>query len=129
MLAGSIGFPIELTESTRLCGPPDRGRSALAIVLAARRLGFVSRGFRVDTARLISMEWLPAIAHVHPNHFVLVMSVDANGVDFIDPCYGSRRLAIADFDSRASGIFIRVTAADCLTPRSIIREDAPEEAQ
>ncbi len=105
---GLNGLTLEEIESAAAIGP--EGTSLLALKKIAEDQGLRSHGIRLSIANLIDVP-MPAIAHVHGDHFVVLRSVDALGVVVDDPSVGRLRMSTASF-GRAWGGLVLVFGPD-----------------
>ncbi len=96
-----------LAELEAATGTGPDGTSLLAIKRAAERRGVTSQGFHLPIDRLGEIP-LPAIAHVHGDHFVVIRTAgDELVVD--DPSIGRLRMSPRTFDRSWDGIVLAFT--------------------
>ncbi|NLV42207.1 MAG: hypothetical protein GXY15_13405, partial [Candidatus Hydrogenedentes bacterium] len=102
LLLQDAGMEADVLTLAREAGSDASGTS-LAGLLAAG----AARGLGLSAARMENLSDLrtPAIAHLAPNHFVLVRAVEADGVLVEDPS-GQRRLTREAFQSAFSGFVL-----------------------
>jgi ABC-type bacteriocin/lantibiotic exporter with double-glycine peptidase domain len=94
-------LPIE--EVRTAVGSGRAGVTARRILEAARSLGLRGRGAKVEPDKL---GFLPAgtILHWEMNHFVVLESVQRDGIRVIDPAVGPRRIAMPDVQRMFTGV-------------------------
>lgn len=102
------GASLEELEVATRTGPD--GTSLLALKNVAEQRGLLGRGLQVDVDRLEDVS-MPAIAHVHGNHFVVVRSA-AGDVIVDDPSIGRLRMSAAAFDRAWDGVVLTFFAPD-----------------
>lgn len=56
--------------------------------LIAKKIGFTSRGVRINFENLVKSENLPAIIHWQKNHFIVLMEKQENNIIIGDPTIG-----------------------------------------
>jgi ABC-type bacteriocin/lantibiotic exporter with double-glycine peptidase domain len=94
-------LPIEDVRAA--VGAGKAGVSARRILEGARQLGLRGRGVKVEPA---SLSYLPqgSILHWEMNHFVVLESVQRDGIRIHDPAVGARRIARADVERMFTGV-------------------------
>lgn len=81
------------------------GTSLLGLAQAANQTGMASLSARIS-AEALSEVPLPCIAHLRPNHFVVVHGVVPQTVHVTDPLGGQERMALEEFASRWDGVVL-----------------------
>ncbi len=110
-----------LAELEIATGAGPDGTSLLALKRAAEERGLTGRGLRLPVHRLRDIP-LPAIAHVHGDHFVVVRSAgDELVID--DPSLGRLRMSPRAFARAWDGIVLAFTGSP--PPSPILRTDRP----
>lgn len=94
---------LEEIESSAVLGP--RGTSLLALKQIAEDQGLQPHGLRLSIESLTDLP-MPAIAHVHGDHFVVLRSVDGTGVVVDDPSIGRLRMSTAKFGRAWDGVVL-----------------------
>ena len=118
---GLNGLSLEEIESAAALGP--RGTSLLALKKIAEDQGLRTHGLRLSTEDLADLP-MPAIAHVHGDHFVVLRSVDAVGVVVDDPSIGRLKMTADAFDRAWSGAVLSF-ALPAIADHSERGEDMP----
>lgn len=101
-VAGATLAELEVATGTG----PD-GTSMLALKKTAEQRGLVSQGLRLPVERLYDIP-MPAIAHVHGDHFVVIRSA---GEDLVidDPSLGRLRMSPRTFERSWDGVLLAFT--------------------
>ena len=97
----------DLEAATRI--GPD-GTSLLALKHVAEQRGLTGQGLRLSVGHLKDVS-MPAIAHVHGDHFVVVRSA-TDDVIVDDPSIGRLRMSAAAFNRAWDGIVLTFTGPD-----------------
>lgn len=100
---GFHAVTLEEIESAAAIGP--RGTSLLALKKISEDQGLRSRGLQLSIEKLADLP-MPAIAHVHGDHFVVLRSIDASGVVVDDPSIGRLRMSSTSFGRAWGGIVL-----------------------
>lgn len=103
MVLAHHGRWMPLDEVRALCGVSRDGSSASNLLRAARALGLVASGRRLEPGDLAKYP-LPAIAFVGLNHFVVVEGMGDGVYHLNDPASGRRSVPAAEFDGLFSGV-------------------------
>ena len=98
-----------LPELEAATGTGPDGTSLLALKHAAEERGLAGQGLRLPVQQLTSIP-LPAIAHVHGDHFVVIRSAGAELV-VDDPSLGRLRMRPKVFERSWDGIVLTFTTA------------------
>lgn len=115
-------------ESLRqLSGFGKEGVSLLGLSEAAERIGFRSRGVKINIDQLYKEAKLPCIVHWNQNHFVVVTAVVSNWkqqfkIKIADPANGEINYSKTDFSSHWLG----TQHEDDLTGSALLIEPMPE---
>lgn len=105
MVLAHHGRWMPLDEVRALCGVSRDGSNATNLLRAARALGLIASGRRLEPADLAKYP-LPAIAFVNLNHFVVVEGMGQGCVHLNDPASGRRTVTAAEFDGQFSGVLL-----------------------
>ena len=106
MVLAHHGFrEVTLDEIEAAADVGPRGTSLLALKKIAEDQGLKSQGLRLAIEHLGDLP-MPAIAHVHGDHFVVLRSVDAVRVVVDDPSLGRLRMSTAAFDRAWGGVVL-----------------------
>lgn len=112
------GVALRRRRARRLTCTSATGTTVLALVEAARQLGFEARAVRGPTSEALDQLPLPCIAHVaSPSgpHFVVVHRVTQEGVIVGDPAEGVKRIDRLTFAGLWSGVAILMAPASQAT--------------
>lgn len=107
---------VTLAELEIATGTGPDGTSLLALKKAAEERGVTSQGLRLPVHRLREIP-LPAIAHVHGDHFVVIRSTgDELVID--DPSLGRLRMSSRVFARSWDGVVLSFTGGPPPIPRT-----------
>lgn len=108
---------VTLAELEIATGTGPDGTSLLALKKAAEERGVTSQGLRLPVHRLREVP-LPAIAHVHGDHFVVIRSTgDELVID--DPSLGRLRMNSRVFARSWDGVVLSFTGGPPPIPRTV----------
>lgn len=105
MILSYYGRQTSISEVCNRCGIGRDGISALALVRVANAYGLRTRALTVESQELRFVT-VPAIIHWDFNHFLVLEHWSPHVIDIVDPAQGRRRLSIAEFEQRFTGIVI-----------------------
>ena len=112
---GIAGATLAELEADTGTGPD--GTSMLALKRAAEDRGLVSQGLRLPVERLDDIP-MPAIAHVHGDHFVVIRSAgDELVID--DPSLGRLRMSSSTFERSWDGVLLTFTGGPATISRTV----------
>jgi ABC-type bacteriocin/lantibiotic exporter with double-glycine peptidase domain len=105
MVLAYHGHSALLGEVREATGTGRGGVDALRLVEASAHYGLIARGVRADVDQL---HLLPAgsVLHWGFDHFVVFERSRRGSVDLVDPAVGRRRVPLAEFGKRYTGIAI-----------------------
>src|SRR5262249_20797671 len=90
------GRQTSLAECRAACGVGRDGNTAQTLVRAARHFRLVVKAYALEPAAVGHIR-LPAIAHWHNRHYVVVERWSPQQVGIVDPADGRRRLTAEEF--------------------------------
>lgn len=96
MVAKSYGRHYNADTLRQKAGFSKQGVSLLGISETAEKIGFRTRGVKIDVDTLEEVE-LPAILHWDNNHFVVLISINKKGVKVADPGKGMIKYKLSEF--------------------------------
>ncbi len=103
---GLVGATLAELEVATGAGPD--GTSMLALKKAAEERGLAGQGLRLPVERLDDIP-MPAIAHVHGDHFVVIRSAGQELV-IDDPSLGRLRMSSRTFERSWDGVVLAFTS-------------------
>ena len=113
---------LEEIESAAVVGL--RGTSLLTLKQIAEDQGLQPHGLRLSIESLTDVP-MPAIAHVHGDHFVVLRRVDGSGVVVDDPSIGRLRMSTAKFGRAWDGVVLVFKPASSSFVEPIQPSDKP----
>ena len=99
------GRYVPLTQLRELCGVSRDGSDAANLLEAAKRLGFIAKGFKKGLAALQKVQ-PPAIVFWEFNHFLVFEGFVGDRVALNDPALGPRTVSLDEFDTAYTGIVL-----------------------
>jgi ATP-binding cassette, subfamily B, bacterial CvaB/MchF/RaxB len=119
MIAGYHGAAGDVAELRRRFGFSLKGATMKDLVRIADQVGFASRALRleVDELRLLKM---PCVLHWDLNHFVVLKSVNRNGIVIHDPAVGVRGVSIARASKHFTGVALELTPVRGFEPAQAV---------
>ena len=107
MLLSGLGIRMPMLALAARYPVSQRGMSAKEMLDVLRMCGVKPRALRAtDGVQALRHVALPVIVHLRREHFVVVGAIDEREVTVLDPATGESRVALADFESSWSGVFI-----------------------
>ncbi len=105
MVLGYHGHGVSLADAREVTGTGRGGIDALRLVDAATHYGLLARGVQAD---LDELHLLPpaSILHWGFDHFVVFERLRRDSVEVVDPASGRRRIPLAQFGRRYTGVAI-----------------------
>lgn len=98
-----FGLYLPLEQLRSLCGVSRDGTSARNIVVAARTLGLIAKGFKKTVEQVLQLPF-PFIVYWENNHFLVVEGVDKMRVFLNDPALGKVWVTHEEFAASYSGV-------------------------
>lgn len=96
----------------------SEGTSLAALKLVAEERGLLSQGLRLDVEALDRLP-MPAIAHVHRSHFVVVRRLGGGQLVVDDPALGRLRMSATAFDRAWDGVILTFDPAANLAKKEM----------
>jgi ATP-binding cassette, subfamily B, bacterial len=115
MVLEHLGKRLPMDEVRAAVGAGKHGVTAKRIVEAAERFGLRARGVKVE---LDKIGYLPpgTILHWEMNHFVVLESVQRDGVRIMDPAVGARRISRAELSKLFTGVALLTEPSERFIP-------------
>ena len=110
-----LGLGVGLPELLRRCKTSHEGTSIRDLLSAAQSLGLralVCKAGLDQLARIVLPAHRAVIAHVHPDHFVVVESVNCERLRVWDPNEGACQWRGDEFRTAWAGVCIVISAPD-----------------
>jgi NHLM bacteriocin system ABC transporter peptidase/ATP-binding protein len=105
MIFAYHGLWIPLEQLRVACGVSRDGTNASNMLKAARRFGFVAKGFRSEPKSLDQFP-MPCVIHWKFNHFLVLEGLDDWRAYLNDPAVGRRSVDLAEFDASFTGVVL-----------------------
>lgn len=109
MIAKALGKDVSFSELRRLVRIRSLGTSMGDLQKMANKLGVSCRPVRIAPDRL-RQAVLPALAHLHDGHYVVVFRAGPDGIHLGDPATGIVTVSSAHFQKICSGNFLLFVA-------------------
>lgn len=87
------------------CGINRDGCSAADLILAGKKFGLISKGFKVPLENLKKAP-MPCIIHWNFNHFIVLEKVTDTYARINDPAAGHRKITLKELDDAYTGIVL-----------------------
>src|SRR5688572_18247485 len=107
MVMGHHGLFVPLERLREDCGVSRDGSKASSILGAARKYGFIAKGYSKSVEALEEMK-LPLIVHWNFNHFLVVEWIGKHWVQLNDPASGWRRVTRDEFSQGFTGVALAI---------------------
>lgn len=107
MISGFHGYSVDLASLRRTYPISAYGSNLAQLSDIAGRIGLASRAVRLEVEELSQLN-LPCIIHWDINHFAVLKSVGSNHVVLHDPSYGRRKISLAEFSKRFTGVALEL---------------------
>lgn len=121
MLLGHYGTQTDLAMMRARHGPAPQGMTLLDLTRVAGAEHLATRPIRLDLHELHSLK-LPCILHWDLGHYVVLTEVRASQVTILDPAMGERRVDVAEFSRRFTGVALEVWPTPQFEPRQEIQQ-------
>lgn len=99
---------LPMEQIREVCGVNRDGCSAADLVMAGRRFGLESKGFKVELEKLKDAP-KPCILHWNFNHFVVLERITSKYAVINDPSEGHRKITLAELDDAYTGVILTFT--------------------
>lgn len=116
MVLACHGCWVPLEQLREECGVARDGTNAGNILKAARRHGFVAKGFRKEVGQLSEVR-APAILHWNFNHFVVFEGIRRGRYLINDPAQGRRALSREEVDAAFTGVLLAFEPGPDFVPK------------
>ena len=116
MIMAYYGKWVPLEQVRVDCGVSRNGSNAKNVLRAARKYGFVTKGFAYNVEKLRERGTFPAIVHWGGGHFVVLNGFVGNKVIITDPAKGVVKLNIKTFNSAFTGIYLEIVPGEDFVP-------------
>lgn len=108
------GLKYPISKIREVAGTDKKGTSALGLVQASEKLGFVAKGVKANSPEDILGEIpLPAIAHVIIDkklmHYVVIHKISKEEIIIADPAKGIKKYKLEEFFKIWTGVLIIMT--------------------
>lgn len=107
MLLGHFGTQTDLATLRARHGPMPQGMTLVDLTRVASAEQLSTRPLRLALHELHQLK-LPCILHWDLGHFVVLTEVRNDHARIVDPAFGERRVEVAEFSRRFSGIALEV---------------------
>jgi ATP-binding cassette subfamily B protein RaxB len=121
MVAGYHGYHVDLRLLRQTYPGSLKGMSLADMIRIADHIGLASRALRLEPEEMTQLK-TPGILHWNLNHFVVLVSVEADGITLLDPACGKRRISWKQVGRSFSGIALELRP----TP-GFCRQKAPQQ--
>lgn len=105
IILGYYGSYIPLEKLRVECGISRNGSKASNILKAARKYGFIAKGYKTQLKKLKDFSF-PVIIHWNFNHFVVLEGINNDIVYINDPSAGPRTVTYEELDQSFTGIVL-----------------------
>ncbi len=122
-----LGVPVEMKDLLVWLPPNERGHHMLALSRTLRRIGLHAEGRQQSFDKLKTGPF-PVIAHLEPDHYAAVTSVDDDYIYLFDGTGRRRMSSLREFAQQWTGKILRVwrDPRDGALPKSLVwRKGAP----
>lgn len=107
MIAGYHGHRVDMLDLRRRCSVSLKGIALKQLINSAQQLQLGARAVTLDVDGLGQLK-LPCILHWNFNHFVVLKSVDRQGVVVHDPARGLRRINDEGLSQSFTGVALEL---------------------
>lgn len=117
-----LGVPVEMKNLLVWLPPEERGHHMLALSQTLKQIGLHTEG-RKETFDALKTGPFPMIAHLEPNHFVVIASIDDSHIYFFDGTGCRRVSSFREFTQQWTNKILKVwrEPRDGALPKSLLR--------
>ncbi len=116
MIMAYYGKWVPLEQVRVDCGVSRDGSNAKNCLIAARKYGFIAKGYRFEPESLKKEGSFPCIIHWNFNHFVVCDGFKGKYVHINDPARGFVKVTMEEFDNSFTGIVLQIEPGEGFEP-------------
>lgn len=116
MILAYYGKWVPLEQIRADCGVSRDGSNAKNVLKAARRYGFIAKGYRYEPEDLKKNGKFPCIIHWNFNHFLVLNGFKGNKAYLNDPAKGNYAVSMDTFDKSFTGVCLMFEPGEDFQP-------------
>lgn len=116
MILAYYGKWVSLEQIRADCGVSRDGSNAKNVLKAARRYGFIAKGYRYEPEDLKKNGKFPCIIHWNFNHFLVLNGFKGNKAYLNDPAKGNYAVSMDTFDKSFTGVCLMFEPGEDFQP-------------